>query len=71
MVGRSIAHSKQLFQVSLDFADSNRYSNNCSSDLFQSSAKETIKANGILPSSLGHWILRVFSSNSLITHGIL
>jgi hypothetical protein len=47
MVGRSIANSEQLFQVNMDSADSNRYSNNCSSDLFQSSAKETIKANGI------------------------
>jgi len=52
MAGRSIAYLKQLFQVSLDSADSNHYSNNCSSDLFQSSAKETIKTNGIYISTL-------------------
>jgi len=52
MAGRSIAYLKQLFQVSLDSVDSSRHSNNCSSDLLQSSIKETIKANGIYISAL-------------------
>jgi hypothetical protein len=52
MVGCSIAHFKQLFQVNMDSADRSRYSDNCSSDVFQSSAKETIETNGFYFSTL-------------------